>query len=227
MYKRIDLCEVRLKEIHNGDFELLRITPNVTAKGKKVSRLTEYISEMGYMPSKQSRYCTDRFKIQPIERFLKQQGECELMIGFNADEDPGVDRVGNFEKLKSVKYSYPLFNDGYDREMCEDILNLYGLHPDFPVYMKRGGCVGCIFKSVSEYKAMYFFSREEFDSNMALEEGVQDKRKKFFTLSMSQHSFRQIKQICENELNMWGIDAVHEMYKKVKSTQSCGPFCHR
>lgn len=227
MYKRIDDCEKRLKEIHDGDFELIRVTPSVTAKGEKVSRLQDYISRMFFMPNIQARYCTNDFKIKPIEKMLKNAGECELMLGFNADEEPGKVRIGNLEKLKNVKYTYPLFEAGYDREMCEDILRLYGLHPDFPVYMKRGGCVGCIFKSVAEFKALYFFNRSEFEDNMRLENEVQDKRKKFFSLSVSQRSFASIAAECERELQMWGAEEVEKMYQKIKPGQSCGPFCQR
>ena len=229
MSKRIDDCEARLKEIHEGDFELIRAKPSVTAKDIKVSRLQDYIRKMMFMPNIRARYCTNDFKIQPIEKILKTAGECELMLGFNADEEPGEgkNRIGNLEKLKNVKYTYPLYAAGYDRDMCEDILRLYGLHPDFPVYMKRGGCVGCIFKSVAEFKALYYFNRAEFDDNLNLENEVQDKRKKFFTLSVSQRSFTSIAAECEREISLWGREQVEKMYQKVKPGQSCGPFCQR
>ena len=110
MYKRVDYVEARLKEIHNGDFELIRIKPNVFAKGRRVKKLQTYISRYKYMPSKRERFCTKYFKIIPIDNFLKEQGECELMIGFNSDEQPGEDRTGNFMKCKNVKYTYPLYS---------------------------------------------------------------------------------------------------------------------
>lgn len=224
MYERMDMVEQRLKEYHGGDFELMRVTPIVAVKGQKVNRLQDKILRSQYMPSKARRYCTVEFKIEPIERLLSESGECELMVGFNADEEG---RTGNLEKLPNVHYRYPLIESGYTREMCEDILRLHGLHPDFPAYMKRGGCVGCIFKSVAEFKAMYFFSRHEFDKTRELEESIQDKRGKFFTLSMSQRSFSSIAEECERELALWGEGEVKEMYSKIKASQSCGAFCHR
>ena len=36
MYERIDYCEKRLKEIHNGDFELIRLKASVMVKGNLV-----------------------------------------------------------------------------------------------------------------------------------------------------------------------------------------------
>ena len=224
MYERMDDVEQRLKELHGGDFELMRVKPKAKAKGVEVERLQDYILHGQFMPTKRQRYCTRLFKIEPIESLLESAGECELMIGFNADEE---DRTGNLEKLPNVAYRYPLIESGYTREMCEDILNIHGLHPDFPNYMQRGGCVGCIFKSVAEFKAMYFFSRDEFDENRRLEESIQDRRDEFFTLSMSQRSFASIAEECEREISLWGRDAVLDMYRKIKATQSCGAFCHR
>jgi 3'-phosphoadenosine 5'-phosphosulfate sulfotransferase (PAPS reductase)/FAD synthetase len=155
MYERIDLVEKRLKEIHNGDFELIRIIPNVKVKGTFVNNLIDAIIGWKFMPTVSQRWCTGKFKIEPIDLFLKEQGECELMIGFNSDEEPNKDRTGNFMKCKNVKYTYPLHDDGHDRNYCESILYEHNLHPQFPIYMKRGGCYMCLFKDVPQYKAMY------------------------------------------------------------------------
>jgi hypothetical protein len=227
MYKRMDKVEQKLKEIHEGDFTLLRIKPSVYVKGRRVRKLQSYIVRQKFMPSKMARYCTKYFKIIPIDNFLKQQGQCELLIGMNADEQPGADRTGNFMKCKNVQYRYPLHEDGKTREDCEDILHEYGLHPEFPIYMQRGGCEGCIFKQEAEYKALYFFDRKTFEKNRTLEESVQDKRKKFFTISMTGKSFREIAEECETEVRNWGLQTVLNMYKKIKPSQSCGAFCHR
>lgn len=224
MYERMDTVEQRLKELHDGDFELLRVKPTAKAKGVQVDTLSAYILHSQFMPTKQMRYCTRMFKIEPIERLLKEAGECELMIGFNADEES---RTGNLEKLPNVQYSYPLIEAGYTREMCEDILNIHGLHPDFPIYMQRGGCVGCIFKSIAEYKAMYLFSRHEFEQVRQLEEWVQDARKGFFAISMTQRPMSDIAAEVEREKALWGDERVKSMYHKIKASQSCGAFCHR
>src|SRR6185312_7802045 len=155
-----------------------------------------------------NRYCTDRFKIQPIDNFLKGQGECELLIGLNADEEPGKDRTGNFMKCKNVTYRYPLYEDGLSRNDCKVVLRKYGLEPNFPVYMARGGCKYCPFKTVSEYKAMYFLDRETFEEGRRLENRVQDKRKRHFAISMSGKSFNQLAAECEAEISMWGENEI-------------------
>lgn len=224
IYDRIDYCERALKQIHGNDFEIIRLKANVKVKGKYVSSLVDAITGWLYMPSQGRRWCTSKFKIEPIDEFLKQQGECELMIGLNADEEK---RTGNWGLMSNVKYTYPLQEDDLTREDCEDILKQYNLMPDFPFYMNRGGCFMCIYKSVSEYKAMYVFDRETFNRVKQLEEKVQDKRKKFFAISVNQVQMNKIQSIVESEIRNWGIDAVKDFYKKIEQKQACGAFCHR
>jgi 3'-phosphoadenosine 5'-phosphosulfate sulfotransferase (PAPS reductase)/FAD synthetase len=227
MYERMDKVEARLKQIHGGDFELKRIKPSVNTRLQPVTNIIHAAIYWKYLPSKRDRWCTKYFKILPIDNFLREQGQCELLIGFNADEQPGRDRTGNFMACENVDYRYPLHEEGYTREMCEDILHDYDLHPDFPIYMSRGGCWMCMFKEVDEYKAMYFFDRSQFEKGRKLEKRIQHRRKKFFSISMSLRSMDDIAMECEREIAQWGEEECLKMYAKVKQTQSCGAFCHR
>ena len=205
------------------------------------------------------RFCTKEFKILPIDDYLSSQGECELCIGFNADETPSMQslpnttlpedtflqytlfgedtkiiktkkskRKGNFMDCPNVTYSYPVHDDGLTREDCEVILAKHGLELDFPSYMNRGGCWMCFFKGLSEIKAMYFFDRNAFNAIKELELYIQnDNRKGFYNAFISLgHSIGEVEKMCEQEYTMWG-DEVYNMYKDVKSEQSCGAFCHR
>lgn len=228
MYERIDFCEKRLLEIHGGDFELKRIKPNVKVKGEYMASISEASMYKGF-PSANRRWCTERFKIQPIDNFLKQQGDCELMIGFNADEEVGKDRTGNFMTCKNVKYSYPLYDDGYTRDDCESILVDHGLHPFFPVYMSRGGCKHCFFKSKAELKAKYIFNKDGFMENESFENRLNDSysRKKFYAINMNAGTYKSIREEVEREIAMWGLDEVKAMYLKVRPHKVCGAFCHR
>lgn len=224
MYDRLKSVESKLKEIHNGDFQLLIIVPSVTARGEKVQSLIDYCLKYEMMPSGQMRFCTREFKINPIEQFLKSQGECELMIGFNADEEG---RTGNLEQLQNVKYTYPLIEDGYTRSECEDILNLHGLHPRFPIYMSRGGCKMCFFKTEKEYKALYFLNQDEFNEVMLFEESLQKNKKKFYSILGNGKSLRQLAETCEQERTFLKDADWSELYKSLKAETSCGAFCHR
>lgn len=226
LYERLDFLEGVLTDYHNGDFKVIRLKPNPKIKGTHVSSLSEGIKAFAFMPSPNARYCTSRFKIEPIEAFLKQNGDCEILIGLNADEDPGTVRVGNHEKLKNVHYRYPLYEDGYDRNDCEEILKSHGLHPNFPVYMSRGGCTFCFYKSKAEYKAMYILDRPTFQAAWDLEKSVQDKRNKYFSI-LPNTTFEIISKEVEREISLWGEKQVIEFYRPQAQTKVCGIFCHR
>ena len=224
MYKRIDDCEKYLKALHGNDFELIRLTAKVNVLGQYCNNLVDAILGWKYMPSKGQRWCTSKFKIAPIDKFLSKQGECELMIGLNADEEH---REGNWGLMSNVNYSYPLQDADITRDDCETILKEHQLLPNFPLYMNRGGCFLCIFKSVAEYKAMYLFDNKTFCKVKEIEEKVQDKRAKFFTISINKISMQQIENLVLNEINLWGELAVKDFYKQIEAKQACGAFCHR
>ena len=216
MYKRIDDVFSKLKDIHDGDFELVKV------KNEKYNGLEEYAKKAKFMPSGMARYCTRLFKIEPIDNYLSKQGDCELMIGFNADEEG---RTGNLGLKENVKYTYPLIDAGLNRGECEELLKLHGLHPQFPVYMLRGGCRMCFFKSEKEYKAMYFLNRSEYNEMIEFEEGMQDRRLKFYAIMGNGKSLRKLAIECEREKQMF--PDIESLYKSLKKDTSCGAFCHR
>jgi 3'-phosphoadenosine 5'-phosphosulfate sulfotransferase (PAPS reductase)/FAD synthetase len=222
MYDRMDLVEEKLKKLHGGDFEIIRLKPSTKIKGELVDNLLDGVIRQKFMPSSMKRYCTRLFKIEPIDRFLKEQGECELMIGLNADETA---REGNYGMMANVKYSYPLQDDGHSRADCEAILDVYGLHPRFPAYMLRGGCSMCFFKSEKEYKALWYMDRDEFDRMVEFEDRYQDKRVKFYSIMGNGKSLRQLARECEAEMFKIELKGIYENYNK--QGKSCGAFCHR
>ena len=59
------------------------------------------------------------------------------------------------------------------------ILRKNGMHPNFPVYMLRGGCRMCFFKSEKEYKAMYHLNNSEFMEMVEFEEKYRIEEKSF------------------------------------------------
>jgi len=227
LYERLHVVEAALRAHHEGAFELKVITPTTTVKGVVCHSLGEEIAAKRFMPSGQKRFCTVRWKIEPMDVFLREQGDCELLIGFNADEQPGADRTGNLMRRPNVTYRYPLYEDGYTRADCLALLSAQGLAPNYPVYMARGGCKWCPFKSIREYKAMYFLDRATFEEGRALEKGIQDRRARFFALSSSGRSFDSIAEECEREAGLLTEAEMRLTYRQVENSPSCGAFCHR
>lgn len=220
MYQRIDKVEKIIKDLHGGDFKLIRLQARVTAKGQKITSLTDYVSVMRFFPSALDRYCTRLFKITPLDAFLKQRGEVELFIGLNADEK---DRQGNHGLLANVLYRYPLQELGLNRQDCVKILQDYNLKPDFPAYMRRGGCIFCPFKSKKEYAAMVHLAPNEIDIVRILEEKAQDVRGKYYRIRQNMPPMRDFIEMEKN--NLFGD--LSPYYDDSEDQYSCGVFCHR
>ena len=228
MYERWKHIEQMLKVIHDNDFEIKYLQGEVLAKGIVCHTLDELAMAWKYFPSPRRRYCTARLKIEPIDNFLANQGECELLIGFNADENPGTDREGNWMKCDNVSYRYPLHEEGYTREDCIELLIKNGLMPNFPPYMQRGGCRKCPFRTKKEAKAKYFFNREGFLQDMEFEKKLQDNRKTFYGINMNfPEGYESVMKECEQELSFFGEAEIKSMYKNIKGHEPCGAFCHR
>lgn len=219
MYARLETVEEKIKAIH-PNFELIRIRAEIEIRGKKVTNLKDYIKAYKYYPSVFSRFCTRVFKIEPIDKFLKTQGECELMIGLNAEE--GDKRTGNHGLMANIKYSYPLFENGVTRDSCKKILDKIGLLPELPVYCSRGGCVGCFFKTKKEFVAMSMLAPKQFDEVVELEDAIQDERGKKFHV----HAWGDRCNL--KELKKQGsLFKPEEMYAETEVSTPCGVFCHR
>lgn len=222
MYDRLDYVENMLKTYHDGDFEIKRIRASVEVKGSKLQSLTDYILKSAFFPSPRQRFCTRMFKVQPIDYYLSQFDECELMIGLNVDE--ADNRTGNYLEGNNIIYRYPLVEDGYSRDDCYEVLKRYGLEPDFPAYMERGGCKFCPFKSKKEYAAMVHLALDEIKEVQEIEEAIQDQRSKYFRIRANMPKMRDFIDIEKQNLFAAGIT---DYYSQTEKPQSCGVFCHR
>lgn len=220
IYDRIELVERRVREIHGNDFKVHRIKAQAKHKGEYYDNLKDYIRATKYYPSQMGRYCTRLFKIEPIDRFLKDSGEVELMIGLNADE---TDRTGNHGLLENVKYSYPLIDANINRAGCLTVLEHAGLTPTFPPYMRRGGCVGCFYKSKKEFYAMALLSKDEFKEVEDIEKEIQDERGKFYSIRKNIPSMAELRKLAESS-----IFKPEELYNDYDLPETpCGVFCNR
>lgn len=217
LYERISLIENWCKSFHRLDFKIHLVKSD---KGT----LPEYIRKQRFYPNFQARFCTRIFKIEPIDEFLKQYEKegCEIMIGLNAEENDL--RTGNHGLLPFVKYSYPLAENGITREGCKKILNKVGLLPNFPPYMKRGGCIGCYYKSEKEYLAMAHLDPETFQKVLNLENELnqyENTRGKFFSILP-----KKTMQVIKNDA-LTSLFTPQEMYATINNATNCGVFCNR
>lgn len=183
--------------------------------------LPEYIKRSKFYPSGMARFCTRMFKIEPMDDFLRDKTPCEIMIGLNAEE---TGRTGNHGLIEGVTYRYPLIELGLTRQNCIDILKEHDLLPKYPGYMRRGGCVGCFWKSKKEYALMAIESPGEADSVAELEEAIQDERGRHYAI---RDGIKNMRRFIEAERSQQRIDFGDEYEDIGDIPTTCGVFCRR
>lgn len=214
LYERLEKVEQKLKQIHGDQFSILRVS---------AGNLKEYIKKQHFFPNHQARYCTRIFKIEPIDRFLREQGECELMIGLNANE--ASDRTGNYGLIETVKYTYPLVDNGLTRDACLALLKKAEIEPTFPPYMQRGGCDICFYKSKAEWKSLVLLNEKKARELAEFEESVQDEREKYFSINKDLGKLSDFIQAVKNQGELFDMAQTYPSYEDKHSP--CGVFCHR
>lgn len=217
MYERIEYVEGKLREIHGQTFEVVRIQ-------REGENLPEYIKRSKYYPSPIARFCTRMFKIEPMDDFLAKHVPCEVMIGLNAEE--ASKRTGNHGLQEGVTYTYPLLDLGITRSDCLAALKQYDLEPRLPIYMRRGGCVGCFYKSKEEYRAMVHLAPEEIRKVAKLERQIQDHRGRHYGIRDGIPNLTEF--IANEEMNLFEADDLYpDRHYDEEAATSCGVFCHR
>ena len=104
------------------------------------------------------------------------------------------------------------------------LLKKVGLYPDFPPYMKRGGCIGCYYKSDKEFLAMAALNPDEFKIVEDLENWLNEnltRRKTYFSIRPTK-TMKQIRVEAETSLFK-----PEEIYATINDQTKCGVFCNR
>lgn len=123
----------------------------------------DYYFNKEMIPSRQFRDCTDKFKKQPILKFLKQfktEG-VKQYIGIGYDEPSRIRQ----SETKWIEFSYPLWEWRITRQKCIEIIQEEGL--DVPV---KSGCFMCPFQSNESWKSLFKTHKELFKKSREMEE---------------------------------------------------------
>lgn len=115
------------------------LKPNVEG----VSNLYDYAYWRNMIPSRQKRWCTDKFKVRVINKYIERP--CFSLIGFSTDE-AGRARLST---EKGVENRFPLLELEIDRDGCTSIIKNHGL----PVPIKSG-CWFCPFQRIGQWKLL-------------------------------------------------------------------------
>jgi hypothetical protein len=140
-------------EDHGGDYpETYAYVEMLQSKGYPITvieakveglNLYDYCLKYGILPSRQMRWCTDKFKIRHALSYYERP--CIVYLGFDYDE------IGRAKPSRDsgIENVFPLIDEGIDREGCKKIILKAGL----PV-PKKSGCYFCPFAKVKEFKIL-------------------------------------------------------------------------
>ena len=150
----------------------------IKVESKYGKSLYDYYFERGLVPSRQFRDCTDKFKKQPILKFLKQfkaEG-VKQYIGIGYDEPSRIRQ----SEIKWIEFAYPLWEWKITRDKCIEIIKKAGL--EVPV---KSGCFMCPFQDIDSWKALWKKHKDLFAKARSMEE--QEKRYPEITLTWNRN----------------------------------------
>jgi 3'-phosphoadenosine 5'-phosphosulfate sulfotransferase (PAPS reductase)/FAD synthetase len=123
--------------------------------GKEINRLnpdrpfSHYLQVYnGVLPDARTRWCTRKLKIEPFEKFVKDD-PCYSYIGIRADE---AHRKGYISTKTNIFPRYPFIEDNIRKEDVFRILEESGLGlPKYYDWRSRSGCYFCFFQQRNEW----------------------------------------------------------------------------
>ena len=104
-----------------------------------------------FFPNQGARWCTERLKIRPFQKWLGQD-EATVYIAIRADEAERVDQRYTLSKRR-IHRVFPFVERDIDKARVETILKRHGLW-DHPMYAlkPRSGCWCCFYQSATSWR---------------------------------------------------------------------------
>jgi len=141
--------------LRDQGFEITEIIPDVEG----CHTIIEYCYKYKIIPVKMWRWCTSKFKIRPIQKYVEKP--CEMMLGISYDE--------NKKRLiesrdKEITNSFPLVEMEITRAKCIKIIKDHGLKVP-----RRSGCFFCPFMNKKNAMELYRHYPELYQKVIDLE----------------------------------------------------------
>ncbi len=162
LYMRDNHPEIEMEYVFCDTHKELRETYEYLTKleaylGKPIERLTAGEGERGfdhwlevyggYLPSPSMRWCTKTLKIEPFERYVKED-PVRLYVGIRADEH----REGYVSTKPNIQPVFPFKEVGITKQDVFDILEDSGVGlPEYYEWRTRSGCYFCFFQRKKEW----------------------------------------------------------------------------
>ena len=136
----------------------------VVGDKKGITTLEEFCLNKRIIPSRRKRWCTDDYKVKPIQRHIRslKVKNVTVAIGYSWDE---VERIDNARPTKLYDAVYPLLDTRTTRDQCIEGIKKLG----FPI-PRKSGCWFCPFQKKAMWKELYHVHKPLFDRAIFLEE---------------------------------------------------------
>lgn len=151
--------------------------------------LLQYCQNYNIFPTAMARWCTAKWKVQPLDRWAKQNHIESVMLGIAADE-------AHRQKGRDC----PLVDRGITRAGCVDIIEAEGL--EVP---QRSGCYICWAQGIAQWRQLHKRHKECYSQAAALERQVQDSKGIRFTFLRNGPSLDVLGERFSGETEMPGF----------------------
>ena len=131
----------------------------------KLGNLKEYYEKNKIIPYRMFRACTDKFKVRPINEYIKEtygiEQSINMFMGIASDEKHRCEKIRG---RKAISYFFPLVEKEIDREGCVKIIKDEGL--SIPV---KSGCYFCPFQTKKAWMKLHKDHSDLFDESIKFE----------------------------------------------------------
>ena len=157
-YDEVVFADTQGEKPETYDHLRINVLPYVKEKGIKFTvldaevegykSLEEYCLRYKMTPSRQNRWCTEKFKIRRIARYIKESGHkpATAVMGISWDE---MQRM-HISHSRAYDFEYPLVDKRLTREDCRKVILDHGWA--LPV---KSGCWFCPFSRRLDWKHLY------------------------------------------------------------------------
>ena len=122
---------------------VLRPEMTVQKTAETFNDIYEYCWSREMVPSMMSRWCTDKFKIRPVNRYIKKP--CFMHLGI----DVGEQKRAKMNVTKGVESRWLLIEHDIDRQGCKDLIANAGLKVP-----PKSGCYFCPFQRIAQWREL-------------------------------------------------------------------------
>jgi len=172
----------------------------VWRRGKEAMPLIDYCEDYRICPMAAYRWCTEKWKRKPLDRFAESLGGGKYLVGIAADE---------WRRAKGLKY--PLLDAGITRQDCIKLIEAEGLNVP-----QKSGCYICPFQRKPQWYELWQRHPKLFERAAKLEELSTERRGEASHLRPGgEWTLREIEREFESQIPMFD-DAIMDRLQAYK-----------